>query len=144
MGVLVVLSRVLHGAVCAWRLRAAAFAAPAGAGVRISSAIEAPVVVGLLRPIILLPTASESWAEERMSAVLRHEFSHVRRFDGLALLLAQLACALYWFQPLFWLARTRLRRECELAADEAVIASGVRATNYAQHLLEIARSDKHH
>ena len=137
-GVLLVLSRVLHGAVCAWRLRAATSPMPSAAGVRISSAIEAPVVVGVWRPIVLLPVASASWAEERMSAVLLHEFSHVRRYDGFALLLAQLACALYWFQPLAWLARGRLRRECELAADEAVIASGLRPTSYAQHLLEIA------
>ncbi|HEY0466881.1 MAG TPA: penicillin-binding transpeptidase domain-containing protein, partial [Polyangiaceae bacterium] len=79
------------------------------------------------------------WSEERRHAVLLHEFSHVRHYDGLALLLAQLACALYWFQPLAWLVRSRLRRECELAADEAVIAAGLLPSSYATHLLEIAR-----
>jgi len=139
-GVLFVGARVLRGAVGAWRLSVAARPAHSAApGVRVSSAIEAPVVVGVLRPIVLLPTASQSWTAERMQAVLLHEFSHVHRYDGLALLIAQLACALYWFQPLAWIARSQLRRECELAADEAVIASGVRPTSYAQHLLEIAR-----
>ena len=136
-GALFVMARLLRGGLWAWRLRVAA--RPVQAGVRISSGIEAPVVVGVLRPIVLLPTESRGWSEERMRAVLLHEFSHVRRHDGLALLIAQLACAVYWFQPLAWFARSRLRRECELAADEAVIAAGLRPTSYAQHLLAIAR-----
>jgi len=139
-GALFVVARVLRGAVWTRRLSAAA-TSPESArpGVLISSSIEAPVVIGVLRPIVLLPTESQSWSAERLQAVLLHEFSHVRRYDGLALLIAQLTCALYWFQPLAWLARNQLRRECELAADEAVIAAGLRPTSYAQHLLEIAR-----
>ena len=136
-GVGYVAVRRLPGALWARRLSAAA--QPARAGVRISPGIEAPVVVGVLRPIVLLPTASQAWSQERLRAVLLHEFSHVHARDGLALSLAQVVCALYWFQPLAWLARSRLRRECELAADEAVISAGLRPTSYAQHLLEIAR-----
>ena len=137
LGALFVAVRTLYGAAWAWRLSASA--EPARPGVRVSSGIEAPVVIGLLRPIVLLPVASQQWPEERMHAVLLHEFSHVRRRDGLALFIAQLTCALYWFHPLAWLARARLRRECELAADEAAIAAGLRPSSYAQHLLEIAR-----
>ncbi|HEY3256186.1 MAG TPA: penicillin-binding transpeptidase domain-containing protein [Polyangiaceae bacterium] len=136
-GALAVAVRVLRSGLWAWRLRAAA--SPAQAGVRVSSGIEAPVVVGVLRPIVLLPPESAAWSEERLQAVLLHEFSHVRQHDGFALLIAQMVCVLYWFQPLAWLARGRLRRECELAADEAVVLAGLRPTSYAQHLLEIAR-----
>ena len=132
-----VVARQLRSAL--WVRRISAAAKPIRPGVSISSGVESPVVVGWLRPVVLLPTAARGWSEERMQAVLLHESSHVRHFDGLALLVAQLACALYWFQPLAWIARQRLRRECELAADEAVIAAGFRATSYAQHLLEIAR-----
>jgi len=140
LGALVVLVRALRGGLWARRLKVSARPAePARAGVRISSGIESPVVVGLFRPIVLLPSGAASWTEERMHAVLLHELSHVRRYDGLALALAQLACALYWFQPLAWFAKSRLRRECELTADEAVIASGLRPSSYARHLLEIAR-----
>ncbi|HKO48850.1 MAG TPA: penicillin-binding transpeptidase domain-containing protein [Polyangiaceae bacterium] len=137
VGALFVAARVLRGAWGAWRLSAEA--APGQAGVRVSSGIESPLVVGILRPIVLLPTESGGWSDERRHAVLLHEFAHVHRYDGLALLVAQLCCALYWFQPLAWIARNQLRRECELAADEAVIAAGVRPTSYARHLLEIAR-----
>jgi len=136
-GALFVVARQLRFALFARRLRAKATLAQPG--VSISSSVESPVVVGLFRPIVILPPAARGWSEERMQAVLLHESSHVRHFDGLALLVAQLACALYWFQPLAWLARSRLRRECELTADEAVIAAGIRPTSYAQHLLEIAR-----
>ena len=47
---------------------------------------------------------------------------------------------MYWFQPLAWFAARRLRRECELAADEDVLGAGLRASAYAEHLLAIARS----
>jgi len=138
-GVSFVLARALHGGLWAWRLSAAARPTRFAANVRISSQIEAPVVVGVLRPIVLLPGSSQGWTKERRRAVLLHEFAHVRHYDGLALLVAQLACALYWFQPLVWLARARLRRECEHAADETVILRGLRPSSYAQHLIEIAR-----
>ena len=140
LGALLVAARALRGGLWAFRLEAAAGPAqPWSAGVRVCEGIESPVVVGLFRPVVLLPPDAASWTEQRMHAVLLHELSHVRRYDGLALAVAQLACALYWFQPLAWLAKSRLRRECELAADEAVIASGLRPSSYAQHLLEIAR-----
>lgn len=139
-GVLIVAIRMLYGAVWAWRSSAAARPAKSEhSGVRLSAGIDSPVVVGILHPIVLLPPVAQSWSEERMRAVLLHELAHVRHRDGLSLFIAQLSCALYWFNPLPWLARNRLRRECELAADEAVIAAGLRPTSYAQHLIEIAR-----
>ena len=136
VGVLIVAVRLVlaHGA--AWRL--ATRSESAGA-VRFSSKLESPVVVGVFQPLIVLPTSARDWSEERLRAVMLHESAHVRRRDGLALLVAQCACALYWFQPLAWLSLRGLRRECELAADEDVIASGMRATSYAEHLLAVAR-----
>jgi membrane carboxypeptidase/penicillin-binding protein PbpC len=88
---------------------------------------------------VLLPRGARGWSAERRDIVLLHELSHVRRRDGLGLTIAQLTCALYWFHPLAWLGVTRLRRECELYADEAVVESGIRATCYAEHLVDLAR-----
>ena len=110
------------------------------AGVYSSRDVQGPLVVGLWRPCILLPVAAEEWSAERRRAVLLHELAHVRRRDGLALCLGQLSAALYWFQPLVWIALRRLRRECELAADEDVIAAGMRPSRYAEHLLAVARA----
>jgi len=141
IGAGLVIARMLYGA--AWArsvLAGAERRALANADIRVSSRIEAPVVIGIFRPSVLLPPGSREWSEERMRAVLLHELAHVRQRDGIALFVAQLTCILYWFHPLAWMARTRLRRECELAADEAVIAAGLRPSSYAQHLLEIARA----
>jgi hypothetical protein len=106
---------------------------------RFSEDITTPVVVGLFSPVILLPTSAATWPSERLETVLLHERSHLRRYDGLALLLARIVSALYWFLPPAWWLAARLRRECELLADETVVAAGIRPTTYAEHLLAIAR-----
>jgi cell division protein FtsI (penicillin-binding protein 3) len=136
-GALWVLGRALRGVVLARGL--VARARKEAAGVRTSVDIDAPVVAGLFRPVVLLPSGAADWTAERRHAVLLHERAHVRHRDGLALLVGQVACAAYWFQPLAWLALRRLRRECELAADDDVIAAGMRPSTYADHLLAIAR-----
>jgi len=136
LGALAVLVRLGVAHVAALRL---ARQAERFGGARYSALLESPVVIGVFRPTIVLPLAARAWSEDRLQAVLFHELSHIRRRDGLALLTAQAACALYWFQPLAWWALRALRRECELAADESVVASGVRPSNYAEHLLAVAR-----
>jgi membrane peptidoglycan carboxypeptidase len=70
--------------------------------------------------------------------VLLHELAHVRQRDCLAHLVARTVCALHWYSPLSWLAAHRLRIERELAADDAVVAAGARASSYAEDLLAIA------
>jgi beta-lactamase regulating signal transducer with metallopeptidase domain len=99
-----------------------------------------PVVCGILRPAVLLPAEAEGWTEEQRRLVLLHELTHVARRDCLTQMIAQVACAVYWFNPLIWSAARRLRVERERACDDYVLSVGTRPSDYAHHLLEIARS----
>ncbi|HEY4941511.1 MAG TPA: M56 family metallopeptidase [Rhizomicrobium sp.] len=106
---------------------------------RLSLGERGPVTWGIFCPVILLPNQAQFWPHERLQAVLRHELAHVLRRDGLGQILALVACALYWPNPLVWLGARALRREAEIAADDAVIASGMTPSDYAGELLEMAR-----
>ncbi len=105
---------------------------------RISNRDDGPMAWGIFRPVILLPGNARTWPRERLQAVLLHELAHVRRRDGLMQMLSLLACAIYWFNPLMWIGARALRREAEIAADDAVIVSGVKPSAYAGELLQLA------
>lgn len=153
LGVVAVGARFAFGLFLAQRLVARAAPAPTAwrraiveaerisgkrAVVRVAPAIDAPVLAGLLRPVTLVPPSSASWSEERKVSVLLHELAHVAAHDLGVQLLVHFVCTMHWFNPLVWLAARRLRLERELAADEAVLRTGVRASSYAAHLLAIA------
>jgi beta-lactamase regulating signal transducer with metallopeptidase domain len=96
-----------------------------------------PVVWGIFRSRLLLPEAARDWSAEQLRSVLLHELAHVKRRDAIAQLLTQIACAMHWFNPLVWVAAWRLGVERERACDDRVLASGVRPSAYAGHLLDI-------
>ena len=107
--------------------------------VKVSPAITSPAVCGFFRATVLVPPGATAWSPQRWRVVLLHELAHVRRHDCLTQLLADLTCALRWYDPLAWMCAKRLHAEREHAADDAVLASGARATEYAEHLLSIAK-----
>ncbi len=81
-------------------------------------AISSPFILGVVKPRIYLPSGLD---EVQQQNVLSHERAHLARRDhwwkplGFALL------AVYWFNPVLWLAYTLLCRDIELACDERVI-----------------------
>jgi TonB family protein len=99
-----------------------------------------PMTWGIRRPRVMLPASAVGWSDDRTRAVLAHELAHVRRGDWFVHMLAELCCAIYWFHPLFWIAKRGLCRESEHAADDEVIGLGMNEGDYAAHLLEIVRA----
>jgi TonB family protein len=98
------------------------------------------VTWGAAAPKVLVPRDALAWPRERIRVVLRHELAHIRRADWLVQMLAEVVRAVYWFNPLLWIACRRVREESEHACDDAVIGLGVEAPEYASHLLDLART----
>jgi beta-lactamase regulating signal transducer with metallopeptidase domain len=151
-GVVLILARFAIGALCLALLkqRSRPFALAPGDEPKVTARAQecelrlcerdtGPITWGIFRPIILLPRTALSWPRERLHAVLLHELAHIRRRDSLANALSHAACALYWPNPLVWIAAARLRREAEIAADDAVINAGIKPSTYASELLALAQ-----
>jgi len=104
------------------------------------SRIAVPMTRGWLKPKIILPEEALSWSEKRRKSVLLHELAHVKRLDYLSSFVVHAVSVLYWFNPLVWVAVRKLYVECERACDDLVLEAGTKASDYANHLVEVARS----
>jgi beta-lactamase regulating signal transducer with metallopeptidase domain len=99
-----------------------------------------PVTWGVVYPVVLLPEDADEWPEERRRYVLVHEMAHVKRLDALTQLVGQVALALFWFDPLMWIAVRRMQLEREHACDDYVLLHGTQPSRYAAELLEMVQS----
>jgi TonB family protein len=148
-------ARMLVAYAAAWRLRRSAKPFGDGAlcgtlsralGIRRAvdvletQAGSMPMTFGLVQSTILVPSEAAEWSAERRRIVLLHELAHVRRGDAATHLLARAAMNIYWWNPLAWIAWRQFLRERERAADDLVLSAGARASEYAGHLLEVART----
>jgi len=101
----------------------------------ISDDAHEPMVVGIVRPVVLIPPSFLNELDAReLAGVFAHELAHVRRRDNATALLHELTCALFWFDPLHWIARRRLLALRERACDEHVLEQGCDARAYASAL----------
>lgn len=108
--------------------------------VRHSRLSSVPMIVGCARPVLILPDDHLRWTAERRRIVLLHELAHVKRRDCLTQMIAEVACAFVWFNPMVWLASRQLRIEREIACDDIVLMSGTRASTYAETILETIKT----
>jgi len=106
---------------------------------RTSAETATPFTRGALRPAVLLPAEARQWSRKQLEWVLAHELAHIARNDYLTQIAAQLACALFWFHPLVWLAAFEMRKERERACDDTVLNFGHPAADYAEFLLALTR-----
>ena len=103
------------------------------------AADHGPCTWGFVRPVLMLPAGGDAWSESWRRHALLHEQAHLDRRDAVTTLIARMACALHWFNPLVWLGAAQLRLLQEKACDDAVLRAGVRPSDYAQFLLDMAR-----
>lgn len=83
--------------------------------------LPSPILVGLTRPRLILPSKWSSWSSEELRGVVRHELAHFEKRDIHVLILQAIATALFGVNPLIWLLNRRLMLLRELRCDEAVL-----------------------
>ncbi len=107
-----------------------------------STMIDAPMVLGYAKPIILLPLEMLSGlSAAQIESILLHELAHIRRHDYLVNLLQSVIEVILFFNPVVWIVSSRIRADRELCCDEEVVKVSDPLT-YAQalHRLAVARS----
>lgn len=116
------------------------FDIPVPLAVRSSPGLLEPGVVGLLRPILLLPAGiAGHLTPPQLQAVLAHELCHVRRRDNLFASIHMFTEAVFWFHPLVWWIGARLVDERERACDEEVLSLGSEPHVYAEAILNVCK-----
>lgn len=101
--------------------------------------VTVPMVVGIIRPLILLPTSAlAGLSPDQLESVLLHELAHIRRRDLWVNFIQGLVEVMLFFHPAVWWMSSRLRAERELCCDDAVLARGTSSTVYAQALLRLS------
>jgi bla regulator protein BlaR1 len=99
-----------------------------------------PGVVGLLQPVLLLPSGiAERLTPLQLEAVLAHELCHVRRRDNLTAAVHMVVEAVFWFHPLVWWVGAKLVEERERACDEEVLRLGSEPRAYAEGILNVCK-----
>lgn len=113
-----------------------------GPPVYVSSRIPSPVAVGILRPRIYVTHDIANGPNDILRAVLHHEHAHIRRRDGLVVLLQSLIQVFYVLNPLVWLMNLRLFRYREQICDEVALqGTGTRPQDYGRLLLRFAEAE---
>lgn len=77
-------------------------------------------------------------SEGELEEILAHEQAHVRQWHSLDVVVSELLCCLFWFNPAVWLAKRCVRQNLEFLADRAVVHSGFDRKNYQYHLLRLS------
>ncbi|RPE09061.1 hypothetical protein EGT74_18815 [Chitinophaga lutea] len=124
----------------------------------ISQHLQVPVMIGFLRPVILLPAAMfTNLSPEQLEAILLHELAHVKRNDYLLNIFQSIVETILFFNPFVWWISKNIRLEREHCCDDLVIAGTVQPLHYARALVALeeyrltvnpmamaAADDKHH
>ena len=101
--------------------------------------VPVPVVIGVLRPIVLLPEyAAARLTLDQLQAVMAHELAHIRRYDLVVNVLQRVIESLLFFHPAVWWVSRQITNEREQACDELVLTVGLGRAQYADALVRMA------
>ena len=161
VGVLLLMSRLVHGWLTVERIRRCASEVTSGvlqdAIARVSSAIglsrvvrvlrssavEVPAVMGWIRPTLLVPASALSGLSvAELEAVIAHELAHVRRHDYLINSLQNVVETLLFYHPAVWWVSAEIRREREYCCDDVAVSVAASAPVYARALAAL-EEDRH-
>ncbi|MCA9175115.1 MAG: M48 family metalloprotease [Planctomycetales bacterium] len=107
--------------------------------IRWCAEVSVPVVVGVLRPLVLMPPiATSGLSSQQLLTVIAHELAHIRRHDLALNLLQRWLEALLCFHPAAWWLSRQISREREEACDELVLQAGYGRATYADALVRMA------
>jgi beta-lactamase regulating signal transducer with metallopeptidase domain len=103
-----------------------------------SSLVNGPIVIGWLKPLILLPVTSlTGLTTEQLEAVLAHELAHIRRFDFLVNLLQTIVETVFFYHPAVWWVSRRMRIHREDCCDDQAVSVVATRVAYASALLKL-------
>ena len=107
--------------------------------IAVTDRVAQPVLVGIVRPMILLPWAAlHGWRADQIEMVLVHELAHVRRWDNLVNLGQRIVESVLFYHPAVWLVSRWLRHDREECCDAVVVAQTGEPAEYANLLLSVA------
>ncbi len=105
----------------------------------ISLKARVPMVIGFIKPLILLPAASVAQLSiEQLETILLHELAHIKRNDYLINILQTIVETILFFNPFVWLISAIIRREREHCCDDLVLVHTREPLNYATALAALA------
>ena len=106
----------------------------------INAQIDTPMVVGCLRPAVLVPlSALTGLNEEQLTAILAHELAHIRRHDFFINILQRCVESLLFYHPGVWWLSARIRLEREHCCDDVAVRMSGDRRSYVQALVELER-----
>lgn len=104
----------------------------------ISQYIQVPVMIGFLKPVILLPIAMfNNLTAEQLEAILLHELAHIKRNDYLLNIFQSIVETILFFNPFVWWISKNIRLEREHCCDDLVLKNQVQPLHYAKALVAL-------
>jgi bla regulator protein blaR1 len=105
---------------------------------RITTRMISPLVIGFLKPVVVIPAAAISGlSTAQIEAVMVHELAHIRRFDHILILLQAFAGQMLFFHPAVWFLMPEIDRERENCCDDYVLKNDNNPINYIKALTMI-------